>query len=117
MQLTIKNKLRALAILPVLFLSIFLLFLNNYEAESLVESQLKETREQLLDVKHQELRHYIDLALSSVSDLTTDPANRAEGLARLRQQQFGDNGYFFGYDSQGIRHLLGSSDNGRGENF
>ncbi len=42
MQLTIKNKLRALAILPVLFLSIFLLFLNNYEAESLVESQLKE---------------------------------------------------------------------------
>ena len=117
MQLTIKNKLRALAILPVLFLSVFLLFLNNYEAESLVESQLKETREQLLDVKHQELRHYIDLALSSVSDLTTDPANRAEGLARLRQQQFGDNGYFFGYDSQGIRHLLGSSDTGLGENF
>lgn len=117
MQLTIKNKLRTLAILPVLILSVFLLLLNNYEAESLVESQLKETREQLLDVKHQELKHYIELALSSVSDLATDPANREDGLARLRQLQFGDNGYFFGYDSQGIRHLLGSSDTGLGDNF
>lgn len=117
MQLTIKNKLRALAILPVLFLSAVLLSLNNYEANSLIDTQLSETREQLIQLKRNELKHYLDLATSSVSSIADDPSKKQQGIEQLRQLSFGQNGYFFGYDSKGIRMLLGKSDKGVGESF
>lgn len=106
-----------LAILPVAFLSIFLLSLNSYEANELIESQLEDTKAQLLSVKKQELQHYIELALSSVSSFSHSPDARAEGIARLRQLKFGNNGYFFGYDSNGTRLFLGDTDKGIGERF
>ncbi len=106
-----------LAILPVAFLSVFLLSLNSYEANELIESQLEDTKAQLLSVKKQELQHYIELALSSVSSFSHSPDARAEGIARLRQLKFGNNGYFFGYDSNGTRLFLGDTDKGIGERF
>lgn len=117
MQLTIKNRLRSLAVLPVLFLSVFLLSLNHYEASKLVESQLKDTKEQLLSVKKQELQNYIDIALSSVAQYSQDAASKQQGLARLKQLAYGEGGYFFGYDSKGVRHLLGNSEAGIGKSF
>lgn len=117
MQLTIKNKLRSLAIIPVLFLSTVLLFLNNYEANSLIDTQLAKTREQLINLKRNELKHYLDLAVSSVSDIANDMSKKQRGIERLKQLSFDKNGYFFGYDSDGIRLLLGKNDKGLGESF
>ena len=106
-----------LAILPVVFLSVFLLSLNSYEANQLIESQLEDTKAQLLSVKKQELQHYIELALSSVSNVSDDPDSLEKGIAQLKQLKYGKAGYFFGYDSEGTRLFLGDTDKGIGERF
>lgn len=117
MQLTIRNKLRGLAIIPVLFLSTVLLSLNNYEANSLIDTQLTETRNQLVNLKQNELKHYLDLATSSIADISDDASKKQLGIERLKQLSFNKNGYFFGYNSEGVRLLLGKSDKGIGESF
>lgn len=45
------------------------------------------------------------------------PSPLDDAIAILREIQFGQSGYIFGYDSKGTRLLLGKATNGLGDNF
>lgn len=47
----------------------------------------------------------------------TKGASLEEAIPTLKQLEFGDSGYIFGYDSKGIRVVVGKSDKGIGDNF
>ena len=103
--MNIRSKLILLAVLPMAaaLLLIALAVRHQQEALALREHQLVERA--YMDARRTELRHYVDLAISTVKPLYDEI-----GDARLRQQQalkllgtldYGTDGYFFVYDMAG----------------
>ncbi len=104
-MMNIRSKLILLAVLPMAaaLLLIALAVRHQQEALALREHQLVERA--YMDARRTELRHYVDLAISTVKPLYDDV-----GDASLRQQQalkllgtldYGTDGYFFVYDTSG----------------
>ncbi|EEY99793.1 methyl-accepting chemotaxis protein [Vibrio sp. RC586] len=87
------------------------------ETRLLSQEQMRNTREAMMEMKQAELKSYLQIADTALTPLKTRQASLDEALTVLREIQFGQNGYIFGYDSQGTRLLLGKSTNGLGENF
>jgi len=68
-------------------------------------------------MKKAELRTYLEIADSALAPLKQTKASREDAISLLRNVKFGDSGYLFGYDSKGIRLLLGKSNVGIGQSF
>lgn len=97
-----------LSILPTVMVSFIVAVLALNLARQLSEQQIATFEERLLHSKRLELRHYTDMALTSISHLL-DPASTANSSEReaevkriLHSLTYGDDGYFFVYDSQGV---------------
>lgn len=117
MNLSIRARLYILAILPLLALSVTIAYFTHSEMQEITENELAETRQSMMDLKRQELRSYIEMADSVLAPLKQSNASREEAIKTLSGIKFGDDGYIFGYDSQGVRLLLGQSNAGLGQNF
>ena len=79
-------------------------------AERLAEQQAALLEESLLASKRAELKHYVELALSSIEPLYANPRlpreqAQTQAKAILQGLSFGDDGYFFAYDTGG-RNLV-----------
>ncbi|WP_411021230.1 cache domain-containing protein, partial [Salmonella sp. ZJJH19_0069] len=60
---------------------------------------------------------YLQMADSALIPLKKSNASLEQALEILKEVQFGQNGYLFGYDSKGTRLLLVKSSAGIGENI
>ena len=117
MNLSIKQRLLALTILPILLISIAMFWLSYNQSITLNAQQTKLAHSEMMDMKKSELAAYLDLALSALEPLNKRNASKKEAIETLKALKYGDSGYFFGYDSKGIRLFLGSSNKGIGDNF
>lgn len=117
MNFTIKTRLYTLAIVPILIIAISMMFFTYSELQTLNKTHIQAAKTSLMTTKQDELRSYLEIADAAIQDLKDSNASRDAVITRLKQIKFGENGYLFGYDSKGVRHLLGNSNKGIGENF
>lgn len=108
--MTIKTKILALSIITVLVSAISLTVLNVIKVKNLSEEHMQSTRELLTAGKQEELKYFMDLAKTAVTDLlkTGDFSQQEARDAvrdRLSQLRFGESGYIFGYDAKGILNV------------
>ncbi|AOW84766.1 methyl-accepting chemotaxis protein [Vibrio mimicus] len=117
MSLTIRQRLYILSLVPLLIIALSMMYFSFNETRLLSQEQMSNTREAMMEMKQAELKSYLQIAYTALNPLKARQASLDEALTVLREIQFGQNGYIFGYDSQGTRLLLGKSTNGLGENF
>ena len=122
MKLTVKRKLLCLAIIPALLFALILSGVAAWVLQRSADLEMQETREKLVERNREVLKNYVDVALTTIQPLHDasalgDMAARDKALALLRPMKYGDDGYFFGYDTKGVRVFRGDSAAGVGKSF
>ncbi|EJI1277952.1 methyl-accepting chemotaxis protein [Vibrio vulnificus] len=117
MNLTIRKRLYILSIVPVLTIALGMMWFTYLKTTAFNEQQVEITRNNMMRMKQEELKNYIQMAKSAVQPLLNRRATLEEALPVLRELEYGDSGYVFAYDSKGTRIVVGKSDKGIGENF
>ncbi|KGK11355.1 methyl-accepting chemotaxis protein [Vibrio navarrensis] len=117
MSLTIRKRLYILSIVPVVTIVLGMMWFTYLKTIAFNEQQFSVTHENMMRMKQEELKNYIQMAESAIQPLLKKNAPLSEALPILKEIQYGDSGYIFGYDSKGTRVFLGKSDSGIGENF
>lgn len=117
MSLTIRQRLYILSLVPLLTIAVSMMYFSFSETRQLSQEQMRNTREAMMEMKQAELKSYLQIADTALTPLKARQASLEEALTVLREIQFGQSGYIFGYDSKGTRLLLGKSTNGLGDNF
>lgn len=108
MKLTVRNKLLALAIIPLITITILVNFAFYYNGSRALEERLENYRSDLVLTKKNELKAVLLMGRTAVSDLydsDINGENKAKAKAILKAMRFEDDGYFFAYDSQGVNTL------------
>ena len=114
MRLTLKSKVVLLALIPVLLFAVVLSGAAAKVLYGLAEQEVEETRNRLLEEKRSELQNYMSIALGSVQHLydeapNGDLASREQAIAILAKIKYGEDGYFFGHDSNVVRLFRSTS--------
>ena len=101
-----KAKILLLAVAPLLFAIAAIGGLLVVETQRLEQRQAQVLEDVLLSAKREELRSYIALALTSIDNLygagRDDEAAKEQAKAILANMNFGDDGYFYAYDREGL---------------
>lgn len=116
MNLSIKARLYLLAILPIVLTSVLIMAVTYKETNALNQEQMEVTRSQMMQMKRAELKSYLDIVSSELRHLEQRNATEEDVIASLKPVQFADTGYLFGFKSNGVRVLLGTSNKGIGDN-
>jgi signal transduction histidine kinase len=107
----LRKKIILLALAPLILALVALAITVNTQSIELAKEQREIIEPTYLASKKAELRSYLVLARHAIAHLydsdRTDEAAKAEAKAILTRMDYGDDGYFFVYDLQGI--LLVSS--------
>ncbi|MGO1691455.1 MAG: methyl-accepting chemotaxis protein [Marinobacter sp.] len=117
-NLTIQTRVLLLALVPVILLTVFLTTYNLNQAKGMGDEALAGFYSDMESSKRQELRNYIELALSSITHLynqpgsANDPQVREQAWEILRQLRFDDSGslgYIFATDTRGLTVMHGAN--------
>ncbi|WP_367990457.1 methyl-accepting chemotaxis protein [Vibrio sp. NTOU-M3] len=117
MSLTIRTRLYVLSLVPLLVIALGMLTFTYMKTTELNDQQIEVTRSNMMNMKKAELKNYIQMAKSAVQPFLDRGATLEEALPTLKQLEYGESGYVFGYDSKGVRVVVGKSDKGVGDNF
>lgn len=117
MTLTIKNRLYILSFIPLLLMAIDMMSVTYMKSTELTAQQVESTRSNMMAMKEKELKAYLQMAYSSISPFLDKGATLEEALPTLRTLEYGESGYIFGYDSKGVRVVVGQSNDGIGKNY
>lgn len=117
MNLSIKQRLLALTILPILLLSVSTFWLNYNQSIEVNKHQAELAHTEMMVMKKSELKSYLNLALTALEPLKNRNAAKEEAIEELKGLKYGESGYFFGYDSKGIREFSGEDTKGVSDNF
>ena len=117
MTLTIKNRLYILSFIPLLLMAIGMMSVTYMKSTELTAQQVESTRSNMMAMKEKELKAYLQMAYSSISPFLDRGATLEEALPTLRTLEYGESGYIFGYDSKGVRVVVGQSNDGIGNNY
>ncbi|MCG6658015.1 histidine kinase [Halomonas campisalis] len=104
---TFRTKLTLLTLLPLLVLIAGVTFFAIHQSARLSGVQSDILKDGLLQAKKAELKNYMELAYTAISDIYEDPAlsrNQAQGRVAdaFRRMEYGSDGYFFVYDYDGV---------------
>lgn len=117
MSITIRKRLYILSIFPLLIITIGMMTLSYMELNNLNTKQIQTTHESMMEIKKTELKSYVDIAKTALNPIIANNGTREDAINTLKEINFGENGYIFGYTSKGVRVLQGQSDAGIGQNF
>ncbi len=106
-QLHFKTKVLILVVVPLMIISISLTLLSFNQAHKLGRQNIATFSETIFDLRRVELKNYTELALSAVKHVREDQSlsnSEAQRLAKkiYKDMSFGEDGYFFVYDYDGI---------------
>lgn len=104
MSIRLKGKILLFALSPMLLVTLALMLVVNFQMKSVGEREIKAVKEELVAKKKEELRAYVDLALTAVAPIVASQAADAQERAKdvLRSMAYGEDGYLFVYDFDGI---------------
>ena len=99
--LSLRGRFVLLALLPLLAsLALIALAVRQQESE-LAEREHALVRASYMDARRTELKHYVDLAVSTVKPLLGQAGGQQQALQLLSSLDYGPDGYFFVYDLEG----------------
>ena len=110
-----------LAVLPLLIVTGVVTWIGVKEVKRISDEQITLFEEKLLKSKEKALKEYIDIALSAIAPTLNDKKlneHSAQGQVKkiIDGLNYGKDGYYFVYDSQGVslvhpiqRHLVGKN--------
>ncbi|MDR9831487.1 methyl-accepting chemotaxis protein [Vibrio sp. FNV 38] len=117
MDVSIRKRLYILAIIPLIIVSAAMLSVTYIKTKDLTHQLFSDTRESMLETKKAELKNYLQMAQSAVQPLINSGASLEQAMPILRSMEFGKDGYVFGYNSQGVRIVVGKNTTDIGKNF
>jgi len=117
MSLTIRSRLYILALVPLLVIALGMLSFTYMKTTDLNEQQIDITHTNMMNMKKEELKNYLQMAKSAIQPFLDKGATLEEAYPTLKTLEYGTSGYVFGYDSKGIRRVQGQSEKGIGESF
>lgn len=117
MTLTIKNRLYILSFIPLLVMALGMMSVTYMKSTELTAQQVESTRSNMMAMKEKELKAYLQMAYSSISPFLDKGATLEEALPTLRTLEYGESGYIFGYNSKGVRVVVGQNNDGIGKNY
>ncbi|WP_419796594.1 MAG: cache domain-containing protein [Terasakiella sp.] len=102
----LRLKILLLAVLPLFFAVSAIIFILFFQSDTLIDEQLQRVETNVISAKHDELRHYMNMALTAVDHVyenakEDDQLAREEVKAILNKLTYGKDGYFFVYDGSG----------------
>jgi two-component system, NarL family, sensor kinase len=104
--LRLKHKIVLLAVVPLLASLALIAYAVQMQQQELAQRQRLQLRAAYMATKESELRHYVALALSTISPLYNSGRNddeiKRQAMALLGKLDYGADGYFFLYDMQGV---------------
>lgn len=117
MSLSIKAKLLILAIVPTITIvvTLNLMFMNAMNTQN--DSQSGLLKKSLIEESREKLTDLMTMAYGSIKNVYETGGSMEDGVAILKNLEFGDSGYIFGYDSKAIRVFSGSGDAGIGNSY
>jgi methyl-accepting chemotaxis protein len=116
-SISIKHKLLGLAIIPVVLMSAILITLVTNKINGLSTHQVNETQNILMEESKLELLSSMEIASSIVRPIYESGGSLEEAVNLLKRINYGESGYIFGYNSQGIRIFNGESNEGVGDSY
>lgn len=104
--MTLKTKILLLALVPLVLVATSITLISVQQVKSLSETEIAIFEHNLLESKRTELRHYVSLAMSSISPIVEDESiddisAQKQVKAILDAITYGPDGYFFVYDRSG----------------
>jgi methyl-accepting chemotaxis protein len=117
---SIKTRVYALALLPLLIIAITAIYLSSSSINMLGANVLNTTEDAIMAAERNRLKSLLDSASSLIEPYIAMPGDsgKAEAIALLKNFVFDEGiGYIYGYDYDGTRLLLGPSEAGLGESF
>jgi two-component system NarL family sensor kinase len=106
-NMSLKLKILALALLPLLLVTATVTWINAKQAHELAHLEITTFEHTLLLSKRQELKNYVDMGMAAIAPILKD-RSLTEEEAQFRVKRilhsltFGDDGYFFVYDLDGV---------------
>ncbi|QAR32217.1 methyl-accepting chemotaxis protein [Geovibrio thiophilus] len=106
-KMRIGTKILLSALIPAVFLSAVLTLIVVRNVNKMGQADVEMVATNMTDMKKVELKNYIDIAVNSVSFLVNSSEFTAEEAKEeakkiLLRQTYGEDGYFFVYDRQGL---------------
>ncbi|MCF6436934.1 methyl-accepting chemotaxis protein [Pseudoalteromonas sp. MMG022] len=117
MKLTIKSRLILLSLIPIIIISSVVITLTYSEATMLSEAQEALSRKEMMRMKRDELKAYLEIAQSVIKPIQNEGRPLEDVINLLKNIKFGESGYLFAFRSDGTRVMQGDSDQGIGKNF
>lgn len=104
---SLKTKVLLLSIVPLVLVTVAITFISLNQARLLSEQEISTFEENLLRSKRQELEHYVEMATNAIEHIVkkSEPGDsQAEQEIKriLSELTYGDDGYFFVYDPNGV---------------
>ncbi|CAN5484437.1 cache domain-containing protein [soil metagenome] len=101
----LKLKIIALAVVPLIAALLLIAFAVRHQERSLAQQERALVEAEYMNARRAELRHYVELAVSTIRPLYESGGNdaqaQAEAIRLLASLDYGSDGYFFVYDLQG----------------
>lgn len=117
MSLTIKSRLYILALVPLLVIALGMLGFTYIKTNQLNQEQVEITRNNMMNMKKEELKNYLQMAKSAVQPFLDQGLSLDDAYPTLKTLEYGETGYVFGYDSKGVRRVQGHTGDRIGESF
>lgn len=107
MNLTIRLKIALMAVVPVIITVIIITAFTYFQLNKLGDSEVSNLQTTMTDSKKQELKQYMDLALSSIKPIYdkssgNDQAAQAKAIETIQSLYYGKDGYIFVNDASGV---------------
>jgi two-component system NarL family sensor kinase len=101
----LKYKILLLAVVPLLVSMVLIAWAVAAEQSNLAQRRRLQLRTAFLNAKQEELRHYVALAMSTISPIYNlgrdDDATKKQVMQQLANLDYGPDGYFFVYTLDG----------------
>lgn len=102
----LKTKIVLLAVIPLVASVLLIALAVRYQEQDLARRERQLVESAYMKSKETELRHYVELAMSALQPLYAsgrdDEATRLEAIRLLASMDFGSDGYFFLYETNGL---------------
>ncbi len=109
----LRTKLLLLTLLPLVVVVATIMLVVRIEMQEMGNVEIDRIRTDMMSAKQAELRNYVQQAMSAVKSLQTATGDldqrKAQAVGILNDMEYGSDGYFFGYNAEGVTIVHGAS--------
>lgn len=117
LSISIKNKILALSVFPVVILAISVMALIFNSSKVLISEQVNHAEDILIDQKKHEVKSIVSSVTSAMKVIYDQGLPFSDAQKILQNITYSGSGYIFAYSGHGIRMFNGNSKEGMGDSF